>query len=405
MKKFIYLNPKNCLIILFLFLSLLSYAENKKIKNIEYFDVNNVLIGFYNVSHGKATVYLDLKNLCKTKHVNEKEIDSIFKLSFSSDITKTEDISVNPVRDLPRWQAGNGRFANKDGGITPPSETSDLYPRHEFGAFSNGVNVSTGAARVLTKKLNIKMGETYTIFVGSKRLLAKSNNFEITSGIHNQERLLELVLKTKNAYGLKEFKYPCLAVRGNFTKIIKSYLFTPVNFKNKNRLAQIEKFISDNEAVQIKNLEKLKLKSFSPKDRNYYLKQSYELFEDQILKGNTKAKIDFLSNARQKKYLLITYSKDYKDGSDYGFSGLLKYYPKTQNIELLMPVLFSNNHPYYGWWKEEMAFIMEIDLENDGIPEYLIPSVLYEGIEILLIKKDKNSNKYKYFAGTSYRGL
>ncbi|MCX5782810.1 MAG: nitroreductase family protein [Elusimicrobia bacterium] len=43
-----------------------------------------------------------------------------------------ELFKVNPVRD-------NGRFANKDGSITPPSATSDLYPRHLSGVFSNGV--------------------------------------------------------------------------------------------------------------------------------------------------------------------------------------------------------------------------------------------------------------------------
>ncbi|MCX5782815.1 MAG: metallophosphoesterase [Elusimicrobia bacterium] len=48
--------------------------------------------------------------------------------------------SVYPVRDLPRRRAGSGRFTNKDGSITSPSNSMISISQQESAVLSNGVN-------------------------------------------------------------------------------------------------------------------------------------------------------------------------------------------------------------------------------------------------------------------------
>ncbi|MBU2572556.1 MAG: winged helix-turn-helix domain-containing protein [Elusimicrobia bacterium] len=82
---------------------------------------------------GDGSTFLFLRNFLARKHLKKYSRPGASALSGQA---------VNPVRD-------NGRFADKDGGIIPPSARNNLHRRQEPAAFSNGVNRPRPPERVV----------------------------------------------------------------------------------------------------------------------------------------------------------------------------------------------------------------------------------------------------------------
>ncbi|MCX5781944.1 MAG: 7-cyano-7-deazaguanine synthase [Elusimicrobia bacterium] len=89
------------------------------------------LIFDYGQRHKKEII--SAKLIAKSAGCNYQILKINFPWKGSSLLDKSENIPVNPVRD-------NGRFANKDDGITLPFNSMISIRRQESAAFSNGVN-------------------------------------------------------------------------------------------------------------------------------------------------------------------------------------------------------------------------------------------------------------------------
>lgn len=210
----------------------------------------SLIIPAYN--SGK-TIYECLNSVCFSQKMLAHEIIVVDDCSTDDTLDKVKKFSVNPVTD-------NGRFAGKDGGIKPPSETSNLYPRRELRTFSNGVKVLSldkrcGAAIARNEGAKICAGDII-VFIDSDILPADNwlveieNSFDEYSDIDVVQGVYDIDCSKKNLAELARNYYKC----HNISKLENGELISGINsycFAIKREVfTKIGGFNSDAEKVE-----------------------------------------------------------------------------------------------------------------------------------------------------------
>jgi hypothetical protein len=312
--------------------------KNKSLPKTEV--EKNLFLGFFWSSAPESTVQLDLEDMRKCKAVPSDKLEEVFK---------------------------------KNGGDVKESfESSNVV----------SVKVTTDSLKGIVSEPYLKMGENFTVVVGSHVYLAQSKEFLISCDLMcNPNWLLEMILKVKHGENLPKYdRLPCIAIKGDLTEKLKPVLYEPAKFDDKESLEFIKGYIQKEE-------EKI------PK------------FKKQFADGENKnVQLKYFFCGEDKNCIFVSYQRYSLDNNSSKITGLVKYFPINKTVEIIVPIKIRDIDNKLGCVSNDQDFILELDIDNDLSKEYIIPAGYLQGRIVVLLKKE-NEKGYNIFLTSAYYGL